>query len=152
YGSLAQASPDNSDVQFALANLYADSGDLDKARAYSQKLLSANPKDIPATIQLGRVTIRSGDPQASLEPLNRAYSMAIQTDNQEQRATSLHLTAVAYRMLGKPEEGLRSETEALTIWRQVGQKRGLAYSLNEMATEQSLLGKTKEAQANYEEA
>ena len=28
-------------------------------------------------------------------------------------------------------------------WRQIGQKRGLAYSLNEMGTSQSLLGKTK---------
>ena len=152
YEGLAKTSSDNSDVQFALSNLYADSGNLDKAREYCQKVLTANPKDIPATIQLGRITIRSGDPQASLDPLNRAFSMAIQTDNPEQRATSLHLTAVAYRMLGKPEEGLRSETDALTIWRQIGQKRGLAYSLNEMGMAQSLLGKTKDAQANYEEA
>ena len=54
-------------------------------------------------------------------------------DNQEQKATSLHLMAVAYRMLSKPQEVLRNEQQALAIWRQIGQKRGLAFSLNEMA-------------------
>jgi hypothetical protein len=33
------------------------------------------------------------------DPLNRAYSLAVQVGNQEQEGTSLHLMAVAYRML-----------------------------------------------------
>ncbi len=152
YEDLAKVSPDNSDVQSALASLYEDSGDLPKARDYYQKLLTANPKDIAATIELGRVAIKSGDPQGSLDPLNRALSLAIQVDNQEQKATSLHVTAVAYRMLSKPEESLRNEEQALPIWRQIGQKRGLAFSLNETARDQALLGKTKDAEANFKEA
>jgi len=152
YEALANASPDNRDVQLALAGLYQDSGDLIKARDYYQKILSANPKDIGATLDLGRIDIKSGDSQASFDPLNRAYSLAVQVDNQEQKATSLHLMAVAYRMLNKPQEVVRNETEALAIWRQIGQKRGLAFSLNEMAGAQSSLGKAKEAQASYEEA
>ena len=152
YENLARVLPDNSDVRAALARLYEDSGDLAKARDYNQKILTANPKDIGATIDLGRLQIKSGDAQGSLEPLNRAYSMAVQVDNQEQKATSLHLTAVAYRILGKPEEVLRSEREALTMWRQIGQQRGLAFSLNEMARAQASLGNTKEAMANFQEA
>jgi serine/threonine protein kinase/tetratricopeptide (TPR) repeat protein len=152
YESLANASPDNHDVQVALASLYQDYGDLVKAREYYQKILSANPKDIGAMLDLGRIDIKSGDPQGSFDPLNRAYSLAVQVDNQEQKATSLHLMAVAYRMQNKPQEVVRNETEALSIWRQVGQKRGLAFSLNEIAGSQASLGKTKEAQANYEEA
>jgi len=152
YENLAQVSPDNSDVQAALAALYAESGNLTKAREYYEKLLSANPKDIAATIELGRLAIRSGDPQGSLDPLNRAYSLAVQLDNQEQKATSLHVMAVAYRMLSKPEESLRNEQEAIAIWRQIGQKRGLAFSLNEMARTQALLGKPKDALANFQQA
>ena len=76
YENLAKASPGNSEVQSALAGLYKDSGDLTKAREYYQKMLTANPKDVTATIELGRVAIKSGDPQGSLEPLNRAYSLA----------------------------------------------------------------------------
>jgi eukaryotic-like serine/threonine-protein kinase len=152
YENLAQVSPDNSDVQSALAGLYKDSGNLAKAREYYQKLLASNPKDIAATLELGRVAIKSGDAQGSLDPLNRAYTLAIQMDNQEQKASSLHFMAVAYDMLNKPDESLRNEQEALTIWRSIGQKRGLALSLNQMASAQASLGKTKDALASYQEA
>jgi len=152
YEALSQASPDNSDVQTALASLYKDSGNLTKAREYYQKVLAANPKDITATLEIGRISLKSGDPQGSLDPLNRAYTLSIQMDNQEQKAASLHFMAVAYGMLSKPEETLRYEDEALAIWRRVGQKRGLALSLNQMANAQASLGKTKDALANFQEA
>ena len=152
YENLAKVSPDNYDVQSALAGLYQDSGNLVKAREYYQKILSSNPKNVAATLDLGRIDIKSGDPQGSFDPLNRAYSLAVQVDNQEQKATSLHLMAVAYRMLSKPQEVLRNEQEALTIWRHIGQKRGLAFSLNELALAQASLGNNKDALANFEEA
>jgi serine/threonine protein kinase/tetratricopeptide (TPR) repeat protein len=152
YETLAAASPDNYDVQSALASLYQDSGDLAKARDYYQKLLSSNPKDVSATLNLGRIDIKSGDPQSSFDPLNRAYSLAAQVDNQEQKATSLHLMAIAYRNLSKPQEVLRNEQEAITIWRHIGQKRGLAFSLNAMASAQASLGNTKDATSNFQEA
>ena len=152
YESLAKVSPDNSDVQSALASLYQDSGDLTKAREYYQKLLSSNPKNVAATLDLGRIEIKSGNPQGSFDPLNRAYSLAVQVDNQEQKATSLHLMAVAYRNLSKPQEVLRNEREAITIWRHIGQKRGLAFSLNAMAAAQASLGETKDAVPSFQEA
>ncbi len=105
YENLARVLPDNSDVRAALARLYEDSGDLGKARDYYQKILTSNPKDIGATIDLGRIQIKSGDAQGSLEPLNRAYSLAVQMDNQEQKAMSLHLTAVAYRNAEQARRG-----------------------------------------------
>ncbi len=152
YENLATVMPGSSDVQSALASLYQDSGDLVKARDYYQKLLSSNPKDVAATLNLGRIEIKSGNPQGSFDPLNRAYSLAAQVDNQEQKATSLHLMAVAYRMLNKPQEVLHNEEQALKIWRDIGQKRGLAFSLNEMAKAQASLGNNKEALPNFEEA
>jgi tetratricopeptide (TPR) repeat protein/predicted Ser/Thr protein kinase len=152
YENLAKASPDNSDVESALASLYKESGNLPKAREYYQKLLTTNPKDVAATLELGRVALKSGDPQGSLDPLSRAHTMAIQVDNQEQEAASLHFMAVAYAMLSKPEESVRNEEEALAIWRRIGQKRGLALSLNEMAMVQALLGKPRDALANFQQA
>jgi len=152
YENLAKVSPDNSDVQSALASLYRDSGELTKAREYYQKLLSSNPKNVAATLDLGRVEIKSGNPQGSFDPLNRAYSLAVQVDNQEQKATSLHLMAVAYRNLSKPQEVLRNEQEAIAIWRHIGQKRGLAFSLNAMAAAQASLGDTKDALSHFQEA
>jgi eukaryotic-like serine/threonine-protein kinase len=152
YETLAKASPGNSDVQSALASLYRDSGDLVKALEFYQKILSSNPKDITAMIDLGHIMIKSGDAQGSFDPLNRAYNLAVQIDNQEQKATSLHLMALAYGKLGKPQEILRNEQEALTIWRSTGQKRGLAASLNEIARAQASLGNTKDALSNFQQA
>lgn len=152
YLNLAKVAPDNSDVQSALAGLYQDSGDLAKAKDYYQKILQSNPKDIAAILDLGRIAIKSGDPQSSFEPLNRAYSLAVQVDNQEQKAISLHLMAVAYRMLSKPQEVLRNEHEAIAIWRNIDQKRGLAFSLNELANSEASVGDNKNAQKDFEEA
>jgi eukaryotic-like serine/threonine-protein kinase len=152
YENLAKASPGNTDVQSALADLYEQSGDLAKATEYNQKILAGNPKDITATLALGRLAINSGKPETSLDPLNRALTLSVQLDNQEQKATSLHLTGLAYARMDKPEEALRNYQEELVIWRQLGQKRGVALGLNEMAKVQTLLGDNKSALPNFQQA
>ncbi len=152
YESLAKASPENADVQSALATLYEQSGDFAKAREFNQKILRANPKDIGATLAMGRLDIKSDNAQSALDPLNKALTLSVELDNQEQKANILHAMAVAYRMLSKPEDGLRNDQEALAIYRSIGQKRGIATSLNEIARSEVLLGKTKEALGNFQEA
>jgi len=152
YTKLAQASPGSMDVQSALADLYEQSGDLVKASEYNQKILAANPKDITATLTMGRLAINSGKPETSLDPLNRALTLSVQLNNQEQKANSLHLIGIAYWRMNKPEEALRNYQEELPIWRQIGQKRGIALSLNEMAKVQAILGDNKSALSNFEQA
>jgi len=152
YETIAKASPENADVQSALAALYEQSGDFAKAAEYNQKILKANPKDITATLAMGRLAIKSDNAQGALDSLNPALSLAIQLDNQEQKAATLHAMAVAYRMLNRPLDSLRDGEDALTIWRSIGQKRGIASSLNEIARAEVSLGKNKEALANFQEA
>ena len=125
---------------------------LRKATEYNQKILAANPNDITATLALGRLAINSGKAQASLDPLNRALTLSVQLDNQEQKAATLQQMAGAYRILNKPEEALRNFQEALAIRRQLGQKAGIASSLNGIARIQAGLGKNKDALANFQEA
>jgi tetratricopeptide (TPR) repeat protein len=86
------------------------------------------------------------------DPLNRQLSLSVQLENQEQKAATLNAMAVAYRMLNRPQDGLRNDEDALAIWRSIGQKRGIASSLNEIARTEVLLGKNKEALPNFEEA
>jgi tetratricopeptide (TPR) repeat protein/predicted Ser/Thr protein kinase len=152
YENLAKTSPGNTDVQSALAALYEEAGDLTKATQYNQAILAANPKDITATLAVGRLDINSGRPQASLDPLNRALTLSVQLDNREQKAASLHLIGLAYWRLNKPEEALRNYQEELAIWRAIGQKGGIALSLNEMAKVQQLLGDNKAALSNFQQA
>ena len=54
--------------------------------------------------------------------------------------------------MNKPEDALRNYQEELAIWRQLGQKRGVALSLNEMAKVQNILGDNKNALSNYQQA
>ncbi len=152
YENLEKSFPDNLDVQFALGSLYENAGDLTKARAHYEKVQQADPKNLDVLLAMGRVEIRSDNPQAGLEPLNRALNLAIEVDNQEQKALILQATGIAYRYMGKPDEALRNYQDSIDINRRLGKKRGVAASLAEMAQLQVLKGKPDAALASDAEA
>ena len=152
YEELLKAAPDNTEIQFALAGAYENSGDFTQASVHYKKVLDKNPKDISALLATGRVAIKSGDTQASLEPLNRALSLAVQLDNQEQKALILQALGIAYARLNKPDEALRNYEQSMEIKKRLGQKKGVADSLNMIAEAYDVLGKPELALANYNDA
>jgi len=152
YENLEKSFPDNLDVLFALGSLYEDGGNLDKARQYYSKVLKADGKNLDALLAMGRVEIKSGNPQQGLDPLDRARHIAIDLDNQEQQALILQATGIAYKLMNKPVEALRNYQDSMAINQQLGQKRGVAASLAEIAQVQILLGKPDAALAAYNEA
>jgi len=152
YENLAKISPDNTNVRSALGALYEDTGDFSKASEHYQKVLAANPKDITSLLATGRVDIKSGDSRASLDPLNRALSLAIQVDNDEQKALILQALGIAYSDLNKPEEALQNYQQSLEIKRRLGQRKGIADSLNMIASVYEGLGKSALALSNFKEA
>ena len=152
YEQLAKVNPDDTDTQFALAKLYEDSGNYDQAKKYLAKLLKADPNYVQALLASGRVDIKSGDAQGSLDPLNKALSLTIQFDNQEQKGNVLQALGNAYQRLNKPEDALGNFKQALEIRRKVGDQRGIGTSLEQIAQIEDALGDTKAALASYEEA
>ncbi len=94
YENLAKSFPDNLDVLFALGSLYEDADDLDKARTYYGMVLQTDGKNLDALLAMGRVEIKSGNPQQGLDPLDRARHIAIDLDNQEQQALILQATGM----------------------------------------------------------
>jgi len=152
YENLAKISPDDTNVCSALGALYEDTGDFSKASEHYQKVLAANPKDIASLLATGRVDIKSGDSRASLDPLNRALSLAIQVDNEEQKALILQALGIAYSDLNKPEEALQNYQQSLEIKRRLGQRKGIADSLNMIASVYEGLGKSALALSNFKEA
>ena len=59
---------------------------------------------------------------------------------------------ISYRLLNKPEEALRNYQESIAINEKIGQKRGVAAALNEMAAVQGRAGKPDAALASYNKA
>ncbi len=152
YESLEKSFPDNQDVLFALGSLYEDAGDFDKARAYYGKVLQADGKNLDTLLAIGRVEIKSGNPQQGLDPLDRARHLAIDVDNQEQQALILQATGIAYKLMNKPAEALRNYQDSMAINQKLDQKRGVAASQEEIAQVQLKLGKPDAALAAYNDA
>jgi serine/threonine protein kinase/tetratricopeptide (TPR) repeat protein len=152
YEKLATVLPEDTEIQFNLAQLNEEAGSLDKARGYYTKVLERDPKSVDVLIAMGRVENKSGNPQGGLEYLNRALTLAIQLENEEGKATVLQAIGVAYRLLKKQDVALRNYQESLAIKRRLGDKRGMAASLNEIAQIQERLGKPDLALKSYEEA
>ena len=152
YENLAKVTPEDPEVNFELAALYESSGAFDRARAHYKKVLERDPKSVAALLASGRVEIKAGNPQGSLDFLNQALSLAIQLENDEQKADVLHAIGVAYKRLDKPNDALRSYRESLEIKRRLGNKRGIAVTLGEIAQVQKRLGNPEASLASLKEA
>jgi len=63
--------------------------------------------------QMGVVEITNSNPQGALDPLNKGLTLAIQVDNQEQRALIQQSIGVCYRLLNKPDEAMRNYQESV---------------------------------------
>jgi tetratricopeptide (TPR) repeat protein len=152
YEQLAKVNPDDTDAQFALAKLYEDSNNFDQAKKYLKQVLASDPDYVAVLLASGRVDIKSGDPQASLDPLNKALSLAIQFDNQEEKGGILQALGIAYQQLNKPDDALRNFQQALEIRRKIGDQHGVAMSLLQIGEIQDGLGNPKAALASYNDA
>jgi eukaryotic-like serine/threonine-protein kinase len=152
YENLVKSFPDDLDVQFALGSLYEDAGEMDKAKEHYTKVLSVDGKNVDALLAMGRVEIKSGNSQAALDPLAKAKNQSIDLNNEEQEALILQATGIAYKHLNKPAEALRNYEDSIAINRRLGQKRGVAASLDEIAQIQDSMGKTDDALKSYNEA
>lgn len=152
YENLTKVNPDDTDAQFALARLYEDANNLDAAKKRLALVLAADPKNVNALLASGRVDVKAGNDQAALDPLNKALSLAIQFDNQEQKGKILAAMGVAYQDLNKLDDALRNYQQALEIRKKVGDQSGLASTLGQIAQVQDMQGNFNAALASYKEA
>jgi len=152
YENLANALPEDADIQFALAGLYTTLGSFDKARGAYDQLLARDPKYVEALYGRGGVEISAGNSQASLDYLNRAVSLTIELGNDQEQARLLYGLGVAYSQLSKPEEALRNYQNAFEIQRRLDEKHDLAMTLNGIAQIQDTMGKFADALKSFQEA
>ena len=153
YENLTKLNPDDADSQLALAKVYENqANNYDEARKRLARVRAADSKNVDALLASGRVEIKAGNPQAGLDFLNSAYSLAMQFDNEEAKASVEHQMGIAYSDLNKPEEALKNFQDSLSIRKKLGLQSGVASSLNEIAQLQDAMGQTQAAQNSYKEA
>jgi serine/threonine protein kinase/tetratricopeptide (TPR) repeat protein len=152
YEILVKASPEDAIVRFDLGTLYEQSGALDQAKVHFAKVVELDPKFIEGLLALGRVEIKLGDFQTSLEPLGKALTLATQLQNDEARANILQAIGIAYMRLNRPNEALRQYQDSLEIKQRLGNKRGMAASYVQIGEVEKTLGNPEEAEKSYKAA
>jgi len=151
YENLERLMPSDPQVQFELGELSETHGEYDKAHAHYEKAVQADPKHLEALRGIGQVEYERGNPQASLDYLNRALSLAVEVNNRQGKAAVLHDLGEAYRLLNRPQDALQNYQQSLEIMQQIGDKKGMATNLDYIAVVYSDLGKSAEAEKTYKQ-
>jgi tetratricopeptide (TPR) repeat protein/predicted Ser/Thr protein kinase len=152
YEELAKVRPGDTDILFDLGGLYENSGNFDKAREAYGKVRGLDPKRVDALLAQGRVEIKSGDSAKGLDYLSSALNLATQFNRDEQQADIRQAMGVAYQLLNRLPDALRSFQDSLEIKRKLGLKSGIAESLSAIAQVNRALGKPDLALQGYTEA
>jgi len=152
YLQLAAADPSDTDVQFALARLYEQTGNYPAAKQRLAAVLANDPRNVAALLASGRVAIMSGDPRAGLDVLSRALPIAVELNNQQEKAAILQATGIAYDRMNQPDEALNNLHQSLAIKQRIGDKRGAAASFEQIGSIEDLVGHQKEGLDNYQQA
>ena len=152
YEELAKVRPGDTDILFDLGGLYENSGNFDKAREAYGKVRALDPKRVDALLAQGRVEIKSGDSAKGLDYLSSALNLATQFNRDEQRADIEQAMGVAYQLLNRLPDALRSFQDSLEIKRKLGLKSGIAESLSAIAQVNRAMGKPEQALQGFTEA
>jgi serine/threonine protein kinase/tetratricopeptide (TPR) repeat protein len=152
YEKLTQTDQTDEDYQLALAGLYEQASNYDEARKVLARVRAADSKSLDALLASFRVEVSAGKPQAGIEFLISAYSLATQLGNDEAKASIEQQMGSAYLDLNQLNEAMKSFQGALEIRKRLGLERGVASSLNMIATVQDRMGNSTEALANYKES
>ncbi|HEX3532004.1 MAG TPA: CHAT domain-containing tetratricopeptide repeat protein [Thermoanaerobaculia bacterium] len=136
--------------------LHRQLGEADQARERLRAALAlfrqAKDHDGEATVlnALGFLALEAGQPGAALEPFQGA--LALRSPGSHGRAVTLASLGVAYRQLDRLEEARRVYTEALSIFRGLGDSRDQARSLGNLGQLEASTGHDAAALGDFDRA
>lgn len=149
YADLLKMMPNDPQVHFEIASVYAAHGALDQAHDQFLQALQIDPKYVDALLAVGRVEIDRGNPQAALGYLNDALTLTVQLGQQQAKASILQMIGTAYRNMNKLDDALQNLQQAYTIEQQIGDKKGMTWSLSQIAEAHNSQGKPDQAEKEY---
>jgi serine/threonine protein kinase/Flp pilus assembly protein TadD len=152
YQNLVLVSPQNTEYLMGLGTAYENAGNYAKAKEMFTQVTTLDPKRIEGFRALGRATLESGDTQGGIDVLTKAQSLAVQLGDDAERALVLQAMGIGYYSIPRYEDALKSFEESLEIKRRLNMQKGIAESLDMMATIQDLTGHSDLALKNYTDA
>jgi tetratricopeptide (TPR) repeat protein len=152
YARAVAANPADIELRVLLARLLESKGSYDRAASELAAVIEAQPRHLDALYLSGRIAIRRDRVAESLEPLNRALSLAVQLERQTDKARVLQALGIAYKKLGKWQDALRQYEAALAIAHETNDRVRQASSLGEIAQIQEALGDIPAALKSYGES
>lgn len=151
--ALVQARPDDLDARLELAELEIDAGSFDAAIAALRELLARDPQDPRAWFLLGKAAILQGDHREAVEEhLVRALVLYKRGRSAFGEAETTNAMGVGYARLGQIEDAEEQYRKAADLRRELGDRRGLASSLRNLAQLAIVRGHFDAAQDNLAEA
>jgi tetratricopeptide (TPR) repeat protein len=148
-----QARPDDLDAQLRLAQLQGQANALPAAIAGLRALLERDQADPRAWFLLGKYSIMHGEISSAIdESLVRALVLYKRGRNPYGQAETVNALGVAYSRLGQSDDAREQFGKAVELRRALGDRRGVASSLRNLAQLSIVQGRFDEAQAQLDEA
>ncbi|HKQ61054.1 MAG TPA: tetratricopeptide repeat protein [Candidatus Polarisedimenticolaceae bacterium] len=134
--------PGDVDTAVALAVAYGQSGQLTEARQLLERVVAQAPNHPTGWFLLGKYSILAGESRKAVDDyLVRALVVNNNLRSQQGRADVLNAFGVAYRELGELERAQEKYAEAAELRREIGDQRGYATCLRNLAQLETAAGK-----------
>ena len=139
--ALLAKTPDDTEAELALAAALTDAGDIDAATAVLRGLSRRDPEDPRAWFGLGKLSILQGQARIAVDDhLVRALVAFKRGRDLYGEAETVNALGVGYGRLGQTADAAEQYRKAIELRRRLGNRRGEATSLRNLANTLSLTG------------
>jgi len=152
FEELTRLLPNNLGAVYELALAYELEGEWELSTKNLRHVVELDPKFVAALFALGRVHIKEGSCEASLDYLHRALSLNVLAGNREGEATVLNAIGLAHFWLDRHEDALKHYAQSLEIKREIDDRRGMSATLSNMAVVYQVRGEYERSVSTYKEA
>ncbi|HEY6942896.1 protein kinase domain-containing protein, partial [Dokdonella sp.] len=151
--ALHAAAPADPTVALLLARANAELGDYDQAQRLLAPVVADDPRNIDAWYALGKYAIQAGDAKRAVDDyLVRAQVLANRLDDRRMRADVGNALGIGYRRLGQLTLAAEQLAHAEQLRSDLGDLRGQAATLRNLATVRSIQGDFTGARAALDKA
>jgi tetratricopeptide (TPR) repeat protein len=152
YRELAKLFPEDPDILNSLASSLETRGEAKESVAAYRRVLEIAPGHGAALLGLGRMMVVSGSPAEAI-PFLREASESGQFKGDDETLGMIHsILGTAYRDIGQYDAAIQDFEKSLAHRRVAGDLRGVATSLNNLASVLRRLGRFAEARRHLDEA